>query len=92
MLRVNESSILATMNPFALLTAGLIICMIGWICARRYRDTNDFYKSVKLFIPFILLVNVTLYTIAQIPIILFVGLDICGFITMALVSNYYFYH
>lgn len=91
-MRVNENSILATMNPFALLTAGIIICMIGWICARKYKDTNDFYKSVKLYIPFIILINAVLFVIVQIPIIILIGLDICGFITMAFVSNYYFYH
>lgn len=91
-MRVNENSILAAMNPFALLGTAIIICMIGWFCANRYRNTNDFAKSVKLFIPFIVLVNIILYSIANIPVILFLGVDICGFITMSIVSNYYFYH
>lgn len=50
-MKVNESSILASMNPLSLSAAVILICLTAWLCAYLYRDTNDFKKSLTLFIP-----------------------------------------
>ena len=48
-MKMNETSILAVTNPLTLLAGGIAICLLGFFCARHYKDTNDFAKSVKLF-------------------------------------------
>lgn len=89
---INENSILATMNPMHLLLGGVILCLLGFLCARKYRNTNDFAKSTKRYLIVMVVVDILLAAVLGIPLLLIAGLDICGFVTMALVSNYYFYH
>lgn len=89
---VNENSVLAVMNPFVLLLGGAAVCLLGFFCARRYRNTNDFGKSAKLFFPCMLILDAALVLFLNINVILTIGLNVCGFVTMALVSNHYFYH
>lgn len=89
---MNEASILAVSNPFMLLAGGGLVCLLSYICARRYRSTNDFAKSVKMFVPLVLVLDLVLLFFLQIDFILTAGLNICGFIVLALISNYYFYH
>lgn len=89
---INENSILAKVNPLTLLAGGALICILAYLCARKYKNTNDFAKSTALFLPLALVLNVVLVAYLEISVILTVGLDICGFITLALISNYYFYH
>lgn len=89
---MNEASILAVTNPLSLLAGGGLMCLLAYICARKYRNTNDFGKSVRLFVPLALILDVFLLIFAGIDIVLTAGLSICGFIVLALVSNYYFYH
>lgn len=89
---INENSILATMNPMLLLLGGAILCLLGFLCARKYRITNDFAKSTKRYLIGMVVVDVFLGVLLGIPFLLIAGLDVCGFVTMALVSNHYFYH
>lgn len=89
---INEASILAVTNPLSLLAGGGLICLLAYVCARKYRNTNDFGKSVRLFVPLALILDVFLLMFAGIDFVLTAGLSICGFIVLALISNYYFYH
>ncbi|HCO29493.1 MAG TPA: hypothetical protein DIT54_08855 [Lachnospiraceae bacterium] len=91
-IKLNENSILVTTNPFLLLLGIGMICLIGILCARRYRNTNDFAKSIRLYIPMMLGISLLFFFGFQLDILLVIGIDFCGFIAMALASNYYFYH
>lgn len=86
---VSENSLLATMNPILLLIGLALVITAGCFCAWKFRDTNDFAKSTRLYIAIVIIVNIILIII-KLPIIIILGLDICGFIAMALRSNHYF--
>lgn len=88
---INENSLLAVMNPATLLAGLAVLGAIAYFCARRYRNTNDFAKSVRMYLPLMLAADVVFY-ILEIPVILLLGIDVAGFVIMALVSNHYFYH
>lgn len=89
---INEDSILAVMNPLYLLLGGGAVCLLGYFCARRYKNTNDFAKSVKLYLPCVLVLDILLAALFGVHLALIAGLDVCGFAAMALISNHYFYH
>ncbi|GFI28729.1 hypothetical protein IMSAGC013_00106 [Lachnospiraceae bacterium] len=88
----DENSLLARMNPFCLLGAVLLICMAAWFCAWLYRNTNDFKKSLRLFLPAAIALDCMFIFALQIDAVLAAGLDICGIAALALISNHYFYH
>lgn len=90
-MKVNEDSILAVMNPFCLLGAVLLVCLAAWGCVYRYRNTNDFKKSLKCYIPLLFVLDAIFIFGFQLDIILTVGVDLCGIIVLALISNHYFY-
>ena len=89
---MNENSILATTNPMFLLGGGIAICILAFICVRKYRNTNDFAKSARLYFPLMAVLDIIFIFLMGLDLILVAGLDICGFIALALISNYYFYH
>lgn len=89
---VDENSLLAVINPTALLAALLTVGIIAYICARKKRNTNDFSGSVKLFVPAVLAADVLFFFLMDIPLILLAGVDLFGFVALALISNHYFYH
>lgn len=91
-MEINENSLLATMNPFCLLGGIMAVCLLAWFCARRCRNTNDFKKSVQMYLPLMLVLDVVLLFVLKIDIFLCIGIDFVGFIALALISNYYFYH
>lgn len=86
----NESSILAEMNPQVLLCGILLIGITAFFCARKYRNTNDFKKSSKLYAVLMIPIFLVLLWIG-LGIVLSAGVIIFGFIVMALVSNHYFH-
>lgn len=90
--QMNERSLLFEMNPFFLLIGIGIVCIGAWICARMYRDTNDFKKSIKLYLPVTLIENIFMFFLLDIEIILCLGIDVVGIVALAIISNYYFYH
>lgn len=90
-MKINENSLLAVMNPAVLLLLLAVVGVIAYICARIKRNTNDFSGSVKLYILAVLLTDI-LFFLMDVPVILLVGFDIVGFIILALISNYFFYH
>lgn len=84
-----EESILSTMNPLLLLVGVALVVAAGYFCAWKFRNTNDFAKSTRLYIPIIIAIDIILVLIG-LPVIIILGLDICGFVAMALRSNHYF--
>lgn len=88
---INEKSLLAVMNPFFLLLGCVFVCVLAWICARKYRNTNDFAKSVRSYLPSIIVLDFIMALAMEIDLLLCLGLDILGFVVMALISNHYFY-
>lgn len=91
MYAVNENSLLAVMNPFCLLAGAALVCILAWYCAKRYQNTNDFKKSVRLYVPCVLVLDLLLVFVLEIDMLLCIGLDLCGFVVLALISNHYFY-
>ena len=87
---MNEESLFAAINPMTLFIMLIIMCVIGICCARKYRNTNDFYKSTKLYIPLALLAVIGMTLILHIPLVLSIGIGICGFCTALITSNHYF--
>ncbi|MED9883154.1 MAG: hypothetical protein UFD80_10875 [Blautia sp.] len=88
---INKNSLLATMNPAILLLMLAAVGGLAYVCARRKRNTNDFSGSVKIYIPAVLVLDIVFWVLG-VPLILLVGFDIVGFVILALISNYYFYH
>lgn len=88
---INKNSLLATMNPVLLLLMLAAVGVLAYVCARRKRNTNDFSGSVKIYVPAVLVLDVVFWVLG-VPLILLVGFDIAGFVILALISNYYFYH
>lgn len=88
---VNENSPLAVMNPFCLLTGCILVCALAWFCADKYRNTNDFKKSVHIYLPAVIVLDFIMVLAMDIDLLLCIGLDIFGFVVLALISNHYFY-
>ena len=76
-----------------LLLGGCILTAIlmGWFCVHRYSDTNDIQKSIRLYLP-LALAGGLLFWLLGLPLRYAVGAQLCGFIVMIWISNYYFYH
>lgn len=88
---IDENSLFAAVNPGILGGALAVFCLIAFLCARAYRNTNDFKKSVKRYLPLMLFLDGVFFWLG-LPVILLLGLDIVGFVALALASNHYFYH
>ena len=43
---MTEHSLLAMTDPVLLMVSAAAICFLGYFCARRFKNTNDFAKSV----------------------------------------------
>ena len=87
----NETSLLAVMSPFCLLAGCALVGLLAWYCAWKYKNTNDFKKSVHLYIPSVIVLDLILALLLDIDVLLCIGMDICGFVVLALISNHYFY-
>ncbi len=91
-MKVDENSVLAVMNPLSLLAGGALVCLAAWICVYLFRNTNDFKKSLKVYVPVLGVLDCIFIFLLSIDLILVLGLDLCGIIVLALISNHYFYH
>jgi len=89
---MDENSILAVTDPVLLLVCGITFCIFGGICAVWFRNTNDFGKSMKAYLPLAAILGGLAYVFLSIDLLLIIGLYICGFVCMAFVSNYFFNH
>ena len=78
-------------NPFLLFSCILSAVLAGWLCVHIYRNTYDTAKSVKLYIPFAV-VGCVLFTLAGVPSLFAFGAQLCGLVSLGLISNWYFNH
>lgn len=88
---LRETDVLVQTDP--LLLGGCILAALtaGWWCAWRWRNTSDFGKSTRYYLP-AALAGAVLFTLLGVPLLFAVGAQLCGFAAMALISNHYFYH
>ena len=77
-----------------LLLGGCIATAVlaGWFCARRYADTNDIEKSVRLYLPLAAVCCLAFWLVGGLPLLYAAGAFLCGLVVIAWISNYYFYH
>ena len=78
-------------SPLRLGGCILTAILMGWFCVHRYSDTNDIQKSIRLYLP-LALAGGLLFWLLGLPLLYAVGAQLCGFIVMIWISNYYFYH
>lgn len=90
-MNLNEKSLLSTLNPVYLLIGFLLVILISFYSARRYRNTNDFGKAIRNAMIFYVLLGIALLFL-KVPIVLIIGYGICTGIFTTWFSNYYFYH
>ena len=76
-----------------LLLGGCILAAIlaAWLCVRRYADTNDIQKSIRLYLP-LAVVCCVVFWLLGLPLLFAAGCQLCGLVVMVWISNYYFYH
>ena len=78
-------------NPLLLAGGVGVAILLGWWCVRKYADTNDFQKSSLLYLP-LAVANCLLFWGLGVPLLFSFGGQLCGFVAMTWISNYYFYH
>lgn len=76
-----------------LLLGGCILAAIlaAWLCVRRYADTNDIQKSIRLYLPVAAALALA-FRLLGLPLLYAIGAQLCGLVVLAWISNYYFYH
>jgi uncharacterized membrane protein len=87
----DEKSILSTINPVVSLIGFVLIILISFYSAYRFRDTNDFKKSLK-FAMFLFAIAGIVLMLLDLPLFLIIGYGLCICIFTAWFSNYFFYH
>lgn len=87
----NAPPILLNTDPLLVLAALTAAGLVAWFCVHRYRNTNDFARSVRLYLPAAAGLAV-LFWLLGLPFLFSVGAAGCGFVLLMLISNYYFYH
>lgn len=88
---MREDALVLTTNPFQLFALAALIVIAAWLCARSQRNTNDFLKSVKLFLPAAVVLS-GIFWATGLALLLCIGCCISGFVALMLFSNHYFYH
>lgn len=78
-------------SPLLLGGCVLAAILLGWLCVRRYADTNDIQKSIRLYLP-LAAACALMFWLAGLPLLYAAGAQLCGFVVMIWISNYYFYH
>lgn len=86
-----ENSILVMINPFSLVVGFIVIIFISIFSARKYRNTNDFKKSIQLSLLLAIIMSI-IFAFFGVPLIVLMGYLLCDFIFTSWFSNYYFYH
>ena len=78
-------------SPLMLGGCILAAILLGWFCVRRYANTNDIEKSIRLYLP-LAAVCCLVFWAAGLPLLFAAGCQLCGLVVMVWISNYYFYH
>lgn len=63
---LTEDMPLVAMNPLLLLSCVAVAVLAGWFCVRKYRNTYEIEKCIRLYIPFAL-GGAVLFTLAGLP-------------------------
>lgn len=87
----NEKSILSTMDPVLTILGFVFVIIISFYSARRYRNTNDYKKSIICAMVLYIIMSIILF-LFDVPIFLIIGYGLCTFIITSWFSNYFFYH
>lgn len=87
--QLEEDALLVSVSPLVLALCVLAAVGAGWFCARKYRDTCDIEKSIRLYIP-IAVAAAIIFTLIGLPLLFSIGAQLCGFVAMLLISNHYF--
>lgn len=84
-------SVLVTTNPLLIVAALAAAALAAWLCARAYRNTNDFKKSVRIYVPSGVVLTAAFWLLG-LPLLFSAGAALCGFVFLMGFSNHYFYH
>lgn len=88
---MDNDSLLLQISPVLLLCGAIVICLWAFFAVWKYRGTNDFSKSCKLYfigaVPYI-----AVFTLLKLPVFLCLLCVAAGFVVLSAVSNHYFYH
>lgn len=88
---LDESNPMVRANTFLLLACLASSILAAWFCVLRYRDTNDIEKSIRLYLP-LAAADAVIFSLIGLPVLFAVGTQLCGFVALMLISNYYFRH
>lgn len=88
---MDENALVLTTDPLQLFALAALLVIVAWLSARAVRDTNDFFRSVKYYVPAALVLS-AVFCVFGLHFFLCIGCCISGFVTLMLFSNYYFYH
>ena len=82
---LTETPVWITLLPF------LLMGLAAYVSARRYRDTNDFKKSCKLYFPLAAVIALV-FRFAGLPLVLGGFMILAGFAALLFFSNRFFYN
>jgi len=68
----------------------VLICVAAYFFVWIYRDTNDFKKSFKLYLPTGTIIALVFW-FAGLPLVLGVFMVFAGFVILIFISNRFFY-
>ena len=89
--QIEPTDPLVQFSPLMLGGCILAAILLGWFCARRYADTNDIQKSIRLYLP-LAVVCCVVFWLLGLPLLFAAGCQLCSLVVMVWISNYYFYH
>ena len=75
---------------WVILLPAAIIYGLAYFCAKFYSDTNDFKKSLKIFLPPSIVVAIG-FSFTGLPLLLGGFMVFSGFVVMMFISNKFFY-
>ncbi|MCL2840877.1 MAG: hypothetical protein FWE05_08895 [Defluviitaleaceae bacterium] len=75
---------------WVILLPALLICGLAYFCAKYYSDTNDFKKSLIIYLPPSMLIAIG-FRFAGLPFLLGGFMVFAGFVLMMFFSNKFFY-
>ena len=81
---MTENSLLAMTDPVLLVISAAAICFLGYFCARRFKNTNDFAKSVKLYLPLMAVADCIIVWGWNLDILLLAGIDTVSYTHLTL--------
>lgn len=87
--RLEAGNPLVDTSPGLLIGCVLVSVCIGWYCARKYRNTYEILRSIRLYL-ILALCAAGAFALTGLPLLFVIGAQLCGFVAMLLISNRYF--